>query len=117
MSITLKQYIRLTVEMQHHDNVASRIHDQLDEIWIKLSAEDRVRLTQQLVAHMRKIEPHDFEHPDRVAERALCAQEGHLTINELEHTQATHGTRHVCTRCGKFWHGEPLPPEKTNADP
>lgn len=112
----MNEYLFFTEKMQKYDDLSEKIRDRLDQIWAKLSAEDRVRLTQQLVRTIAH-EPHDFEHPDRVAERALCLKEGHLTVAELEYTQATHGTKHVCKRCGKFWHNEPLPPEKTNADP
>lgn len=57
--------------------------------------------------------PNDFQHPDRVAERAKCAAEGHVTVNYMESVEGgvTHGTKDVCTRCGKFWHGEQLPGE------
>lgn len=54
---------------------------------------------------------YDFEHPDEVAKRAICAKEGHETNNYLASVDATHGTKDYCLRCGKFWHGEPTPEE------
>lgn len=53
----------------------------------------------------------DFDTPEHAARREHCKRFGHRTMNELEVTQSTHGTRLVCLHCGKFWHGEPEPPE------
>ncbi len=58
----------------------------------------------------------DFDSPEEKAKREHCARFGHVTLHELETTGATHGTKHCCTHCGKFWHGEPTPKELTNAD-
>lgn len=55
-------------------------------------------------------EKYDHESASEIAKRAVCDEFGHVTVNELALTQATHGTRHVCLYCGKFWHGEPTPP-------